>query len=132
MVKLSKPHKNQPEFSWDVESPQKTARLRMVQLPIDESRDITKQVIFPREELWVPVSVVNGNIHILPGVPRLCKLLRRLTFPCLKLTVVNSRESTGWLEAVCRKQTCRPRGQGNDQNYHFYAYARECCRRIPD
>lgn len=75
MVKLSKPHKNQPDFSWDVESPQKTARLRMVQLPIDESRDISKQVIFPRQELWVPVSVVNGNIHILPGVPRLCKHL---------------------------------------------------------
>jgi len=23
------------------------------------------------EDLWVPVSIVNGNVHILPGVPRL-------------------------------------------------------------
>jgi hypothetical protein len=46
----------------------------MVELPIDESRDLQKQVLFPREELWVPVSVVNGNVHILPGIPRLCSL----------------------------------------------------------
>ena len=73
MKKLSKPRKTDPDFSWDVESPQKTARLRMVELPIDESRGMDKQVLFPRDELWVPVSVVNGNIHILPGVPRLCR-----------------------------------------------------------
>ncbi|ORY58108.1 molybdenum cofactor synthesis domain-containing protein [Pseudomassariella vexata] len=71
MKKLSKPHKSEPNFSWDVESPTKTARLRMVELPIDESRDLKKQVFFTRDDLWVPVSVVNGNIHILPGVPRL-------------------------------------------------------------
>ncbi|KAI8956155.1 molybdopterin binding domain-containing protein [Xylaria longipes] len=71
MKKLSKPNKSQPNFSWDVDSPAKTARLRMVELPIDESRDVNKQVLFPRDELWVPVSVVNGNVHILPGVPRL-------------------------------------------------------------
>ncbi|GAP84801.2 putative molybdopterin binding domain-containing protein [Rosellinia necatrix] len=71
MKKLSKPHKSQANFSWDVDSPAKTARLRMVELPIDESRDLNKQALFPRDELWVPVSVVNGNIHILPGVPRL-------------------------------------------------------------
>ncbi|KAK9418352.1 putative Molybdenum cofactor synthesis domain-containing protein [Seiridium unicorne] len=71
MVKLSKPRKSEPNFSWDVDSPAKTARLRMVQLPIDESRDLAKQAVFPRDNLWVPVSVVNGNIHILPGVPRL-------------------------------------------------------------
>jgi hypothetical protein len=73
MKKLSKPRKQDENFSWDVESPQKTARLRMVELPVDESKDMEKQVLFPRDELWVPVSVVNGNIHILPGVPRLCK-----------------------------------------------------------
>ncbi|KAF7518450.1 hypothetical protein G7054_g13459 [Neopestalotiopsis clavispora] len=75
MVKMSKPRKSEPNFSWDVESPAKTARLRMVQLPIDESRDIAKQAVFPQEELWVPVSIVNGNIHILPGVPRLFESL---------------------------------------------------------
>ncbi|KAI0971436.1 molybdopterin binding domain-containing protein [Xylaria arbuscula] len=71
MKKLSKPNKLQPDFSWDVDSPAKTARLRMVELPIDESRDLSSQALFPRDDLWVPVSVVNGNIHILPGVPRL-------------------------------------------------------------
>lgn len=43
----------------------------MIQLPTDESRDIGSQVLFVNEQLWVPISVVNGNIHILPGVPRL-------------------------------------------------------------
>ncbi|KAI1197964.1 molybdopterin binding domain-containing protein [Nemania serpens] len=75
MKKLSKPNKSQPNFSWDVDSPAKTARLRMVELPIDESRDLSKQALFPRDDLWVPVSVVNGNIHILPGVPRLFESL---------------------------------------------------------
>ena len=71
MKKLSKPHKSQPNFSWDEPSPALTAKLRMVELPHDESRAEKEQVVFPREDLWVPVSVVNGNIHILPGVPRL-------------------------------------------------------------
>jgi molybdopterin-biosynthesis enzyme MoeA-like protein len=74
MKKLSRA-RNQPGFSWDEDSPTLRARLRMVQLPIDESRDISKQVLFPAEELWVPVSVVGGNVHILPGVPRLFEAL---------------------------------------------------------
>jgi len=73
MKRISRPNSAQPNFSWDVDSPARKARLRMVELPIDESRDVKKQVLFPREELWVPVSVVNGNVHILPGIPRLCK-----------------------------------------------------------
>ncbi|KAI0478464.1 MoaB/Mog domain-containing protein [Xylariaceae sp. FL0804] len=44
MRRLSKPHKSEPNFSWDVDSPARTARLRMMQLPIDESRDLAKQV----------------------------------------------------------------------------------------
>ncbi|KAI1495895.1 molybdopterin binding domain-containing protein [Biscogniauxia marginata] len=75
MKKLSKPHKSQPDFSWDVESPAKTARLRMVELPTDEAGKLAKQVLFPRDDIWVPVSVVNGNIHILPGVPKLFEAL---------------------------------------------------------
>lgn len=90
MKKLSKPHPNQPNFSWDVESPAKTAKLRMIELPTDESRDIKQQVLFPVDDLWVPIACVNGNIHILPGVPRLFEkllegmkplLLPRLTNP---------------------------------------------------
>lgn len=71
MKKLSRPHPSQPKFNWDEESPAKLAKLRMVELPTDESRDMNKQFLFPREELWVPVCVVNGNVHILPGVPKL-------------------------------------------------------------
>ncbi|KAF6812243.1 molybdenum cofactor synthesis domain-containing protein [Colletotrichum sojae] len=75
MKKLSKPHPNQPNFDWNVDSPALQAKLRMVVLPTDEKRDPTKQFLFPHEDLWVPVNVVNGNIHILPGVPRLFEKL---------------------------------------------------------
>lgn len=73
MKKLSKPRPGEGPFNWDVESPAKTAKLRMVELPTDDSLPLEKQFIFPREDLWVPVAVVNGNVHILPGVPRLCQ-----------------------------------------------------------
>ncbi|KAF4910255.1 hypotheticall protein [Colletotrichum viniferum] len=75
MKKLSKPHPNQPDFDWNVDSPALQAKLRMVILPTDEKRDASKQCLFPHEDLWVPVNVVNGNIHILPGVPRLFEKL---------------------------------------------------------
>ena len=90
MKRISKPHKSQPNFSWDVPSPALTAKLRMVELPMDETRPDEEQVIFVKEDLWVPISVVNGNVHILPGVPRLFEtmldgmkplLLPRLTDP---------------------------------------------------
>lgn len=71
MKKLSRPHPSQPNFSYDVPSPALEAKLRMIRLPIDESRDESSQVLFVSEDLWVPLCVVNGNIHILPGVPRL-------------------------------------------------------------
>lgn len=74
MKRLSKPHPSQPEFDWDSDSPALKAKLRMVYLPTDETRDLSKQVIFPYDDLWVPVAVVNGNVHILPGVPRICEL----------------------------------------------------------
>jgi molybdopterin-biosynthesis enzyme MoeA-like protein len=75
MKRLSRPHPGQPDFSWDVESPAKTAKLRMIELPTDESRDNKHQVIFPVEDLWIPVACINGNVHILPGVPRLFEKL---------------------------------------------------------
>ena len=71
MRKLSKPHPSQPDFSWDVPSPALEAKKRMIRLPIDTSRSEEGQVLFVNDELWVPISVVNGNVHILPGVPRL-------------------------------------------------------------
>jgi hypothetical protein len=64
MKKFSKPHPSQPNFSWDEESPAKKAKLRMIELPTDESRDDKSQVIFPVDNLWVPVACINGNVHI--------------------------------------------------------------------
>lgn len=75
MKKLSKPHPSQPKFSYDTPSPALEAKLRMIRLPIDESRPEHDQVLFVKDDLWVPISVVNGNIHILPGVPRLFESL---------------------------------------------------------
>ncbi|KAF4957755.1 hypothetical protein FGADI_2887 [Fusarium gaditjirri] len=75
MKLMSKVHPNQPKFDWDVDSPARRAKLRMAELPLDESRDLKKQALFPHDDLWVPVSVVNGNIHILPGIPRLFQRL---------------------------------------------------------
>lgn len=71
MKALSKPHLSQPNFSYDVPSPALEAKLRMIRLPIDESRDESSQALLVDNNLWVPINVVNGNIHILPGVPRL-------------------------------------------------------------
>ena len=71
MKVLSKPHASQPNFSYDVPSAALEAKLRMVRLPMDESRDEREQVLFVDDSLWVPINVVNGNIHILPGIPRL-------------------------------------------------------------
>ncbi|KAG9230822.1 MoaB/Mog domain-containing protein [Amylocarpus encephaloides] len=90
MKELSKPHPSQPNFSWDDDSPARRAKLRMIELPTDESRDANQQVIFPQEDIWVPVACINGNVHVLPGVPRLFErlltgmkpfLLARLTDP---------------------------------------------------
>ena len=77
MKRLTKQRPNQPPFDWDVDSPARTARMRMVELPIDESRDLAAQVLFVRDDLWVPIAVVNGNVHILPGVPSLCEFPSR-------------------------------------------------------
>ncbi|CAK7245324.1 MAG: hypothetical protein STHCBS139747_006901 [Sporothrix thermara] len=72
---ITRPRPNQPAVDWDVDSPALRARLRMVELPTDPAIPPEKQFLFPREDLWVPVCVVNGNVHILPGVPRLFEML---------------------------------------------------------
>jgi molybdopterin-biosynthesis enzyme MoeA-like protein len=71
MKQLSKPHPSQPNFSWDEDSPALKAKKRMIELPLDKSKPDEEQVLFLSDDLWVPLAVVNGNIHILPGVPRL-------------------------------------------------------------
>jgi len=75
MKRLSRPHKSQPNFNWDEPSPALTAKMRMAKLPWDPNKSEDEQVIFVKDDLWVPISVVNGNIHILPGVPRLFEAL---------------------------------------------------------
>lgn len=71
MKRLSKPHPSQKDFSWDVDSPARKAKMRMIELPYDKNLPDEDQVIFAAEDLWVPINVVHGNIHILPGIPRL-------------------------------------------------------------
>ena len=71
MKKLSNPNRNQANFSWDEDSPALRAKYRMIDLPHDKNIPDEEQVIFAAEDLWVPISVVNGNIHIFPGIPRL-------------------------------------------------------------
>ena len=96
MKKLSKPHPSQPNFSFDVPSPALTAKLRMIELPTDDSVPDADQILFVDPEAWVPIAIVNGNVHILPGVPRIFErlldglkphVLPRLTDPEGKGTV---------------------------------------------
>lgn len=71
MKRLSRPHPSQQSFSWDEDTPAREAKMRMVRLPYDAGLSDEEQVVFVSDDLWVPVSVVNGNVHILPGIPRL-------------------------------------------------------------
>ncbi|GAO16814.1 uncharacterized protein UV8b_01078 [Ustilaginoidea virens] len=75
MKRLSRPHTLTPDFDWETDSPALRAKLRMVRLPTDETRNYSDQFLFVSDSLWVPVSVVNGNVHILPGVPSLFRQL---------------------------------------------------------
>ncbi|KAL5051944.1 hypothetical protein BDW71DRAFT_169843 [Aspergillus fruticulosus] len=89
MKKLSKPHALIPDFSWDTPSPALTARLRMVELPYDASLPAESQAIFVADDMWVPIAIVNGNVHILPGVPRLFERLLEHLQPSLLPRLVN-------------------------------------------
>lgn len=53
MKRLSKPHKLTPDFDWNVDSPARAAKYRMLYLPTDESRDLKEQFLFVSSELWV-------------------------------------------------------------------------------
>lgn len=83
MKRLSKPQQAQRNFNWDTPSPALTARLRMVQIPTDENIPLSDQALFVDDELWVPISVINGNIYILPGVPSLFERLLQGLKPLL-------------------------------------------------
>ncbi|KAJ5893624.1 hypothetical protein N7495_005315 [Penicillium taxi] len=83
MKRLSRPHPMQPNFDWNTPSPGLTAKLRMVELPHDPALPAEPQALFVSEDLWVPIAVVNGNVHILPGVPRLFENLLKNLKPLL-------------------------------------------------
>ncbi|GKZ36995.1 hypothetical protein AbraIFM66950_008287 [Aspergillus brasiliensis] len=89
MKKLSKPHPMQPNFDWDTPSPSLTAKLRMVEIPHDESLTLEEQAVFVADDMWVPIAIVNGNVHILPGVPRLFERLLEHLKPNLLPRLVN-------------------------------------------
>lgn len=98
MQRLAKPHPSQPDFDWDADpetSPALKAKLRMVELPHDESIEDEQQCVFVADDLWVPVAIVNGNVHILPGVPRLFEKL-----------------VDGLVEKQWKGRTADPNGQG--------------------
>ncbi|KAE8145076.1 MoaB/Mog domain-containing protein [Aspergillus avenaceus] len=89
MKKLSKPHPMQPQFDWDTPSPGLIAKLRMVELPHDDKLPEEQQAVFVAEDMWVPIAIVNGNVHILPGVPRLFERLLEHLKPSLLPRLTN-------------------------------------------
>ena len=79
----------QPHFDWEKPSPGLAAKLRMVELPHDPTVPEEQQAIFVADDMWVPIAVVNGNIHILPGVPRLFERLLEYLKPNLLPRLTN-------------------------------------------
>ena len=73
----------QPNFDWETPSPGLTAKLRMVELPFDTKLPWEQQAVFVADDMWVPIAVVNSNVHILPGVPRLFERLLENLKPLL-------------------------------------------------
>jgi molybdopterin-biosynthesis enzyme MoeA-like protein len=62
----------------------------MVQIPTDPNIPLEDQALFVDDELWVPITVVNGNVHILPGVPLLFEQLLRGLKPRLLPRLVDA------------------------------------------
>ncbi|KAE8348095.1 MoaB/Mog domain-containing protein [Aspergillus coremiiformis] len=89
MKKLTKPHPMQLQFDWNTPSPRLTAKLRMVGLPHDENLPEEHQATFVADDMWVPIAVVNGNVYILPGVPRLFERLLEHLKPALLPRLTN-------------------------------------------
>jgi molybdopterin-biosynthesis enzyme MoeA-like protein len=89
MRTLSRPHPMQPHFDWDTPSPGLTAKLRMVELPYDSRVAEEAQAIFVADDMWVPIAIVNGNVHVLPGVPRLFERLLEHLKPRLLPRLLN-------------------------------------------
>ncbi|CAO1634962.1 unnamed protein product [Sympodiomycopsis kandeliae] len=73
---LNRMAEHQKTRSYSVEQTQEmvTARKRMALFP-SEKNGAKVEVIFPQEQLWVPVVRVASKVCILPGVPRLFEAL---------------------------------------------------------
>ncbi|KAM5438991.1 hypothetical protein McanCB56680_005162 [Microsporum canis] len=89
MRRLSKPQQAGPNFDWDTPSDALTARLRMVHIPTDKDLPLEDQALFIDDDLWVPITVVNGNVYTLPGVPSLFRRLLAGLKPILLPRLVN-------------------------------------------
>lgn len=73
-VKRLEAHQKTRSYSHEQTQEMLTARKRMALFPVAKNGTAV-DVIFPTEELWVPVVRVAGKVHILPGVPRLFEAL---------------------------------------------------------
>lgn len=71
MREMSKTRPEALPFDWDTPSPTLTARLRMALLPVGPS----VRCVYVSDTVWVPICVVNYNIHIFPGVPSIFQSL---------------------------------------------------------
>ncbi|KAJ6147937.1 hypothetical protein N7497_009919, partial [Penicillium chrysogenum] len=108
MKRLSKPHPMQLNFDWETPSPGLTAKLRMVELPFDPKLPAESQAVFVADDLWVPIAVVNGNVHILPGVPRLFERLLMRTHRLMFSTPMPESAVAPYLTELAAK--VEPRG----------------------
>jgi molybdopterin-biosynthesis enzyme MoeA-like protein len=48
-------------------------RRRMALFPYSQDSVLSSSVVFPVPSLWVPIVIVNQNVHILPGIIKFAK-----------------------------------------------------------
>ncbi|KAJ6258979.1 hypothetical protein Dda_5874 [Drechslerella dactyloides] len=79
--------RNEPTFDWDTPSPRLTAKLRMATLP----KGPKCHIYYPSADLWVPIAIVNDNVHILPGIPLLFQQMLEGLLPVLQPRIEAAR-----------------------------------------
>jgi molybdopterin-biosynthesis enzyme MoeA-like protein len=104
---------------WDADTTEVRAKKKMAILPLDRSRKIKdEQIYFSHNEAMTPLVVVNGNVHILPGVSFLFRSMLEAYEPVLKTklakpkqkvyrivieTPMGESEVAGYLEALAER-----------------------------
>src|SRR5436190_18086387 len=63
------------------------------------------EVLFPAKDLWVPVVIVNRNIFILPGVPRLFTGLLSSLKPIIAPLVPPGRRQHRLVVSTCEPES---------------------------